>query len=170
MLDFETSNSKSEVSKTNLWKITSSSKNYGTSEGAVSHHVLYHQPLPDTRHEDEFVRFQIGIKDFWLEVFHYFSEKYLFLKNYVTSEGVVSHNVLYYQQLSNARYQVSRQVKFGLSNYQMCTFPLNNVFKVSKHPSFCCPCWQREYWRTVEGGQNHVAIQRANIDTAISGR
>ena len=32
---------------------------------------------------------------------------YLFLKNYVTSEGVVSHNVLCYQQLSNARYQVS---------------------------------------------------------------
>ena len=28
-------------------------------------------------------------------------------ENYVTSEGVVSHNVLYYQQLSNARYQVS---------------------------------------------------------------
>ena len=32
---------------------------------------------------------------------------YLFLKNYVTSEGVVSHNVLYYHQLSNARYPVS---------------------------------------------------------------
>ena len=31
----------------------------------------------------------------------------VFLKNYVTSEGVVSHNVLYYQQLSNASYQVS---------------------------------------------------------------
>ena len=26
---------------------------------------------------------------------------YLFLKNYITSEGVVSHNVLYYQELSN---------------------------------------------------------------------
>ena len=32
---------------------------------------------------------------------------YLFLKNYVTSEGAVSHNVLYYEQLSIARYQVS---------------------------------------------------------------
>ena len=32
---------------------------------------------------------------------------YFFLKNYVTSEGAVSHNVLYYQQLSIARYQVS---------------------------------------------------------------
>ena len=31
----------------------------------------------------------------------------LFLNNYVTLEGAVSHNVLYYQQLSDARYQVS---------------------------------------------------------------
>ena len=29
-----------------------------------------------------------------------FVENYFFLKNYVTSEGAVSHNVLYYQQLS----------------------------------------------------------------------
>ena len=35
MLDFETSNSKSEVSKSN--------SNYVTSEGAVSHDVLYYQ-------------------------------------------------------------------------------------------------------------------------------
>ena len=27
-------------------------------------------------------------------------ENYFFLKNYFTSEGTVSHNVLYYQQLS----------------------------------------------------------------------
>ena len=31
---------------------------------------------------------------------------YFFLKNYVTSERAVSHNALYYQQLSIARYQV----------------------------------------------------------------
>ena len=31
---------------------------------------------------------------------------YLFLKIYATSEGTISHNVLYYQQLSNARHQV----------------------------------------------------------------
>ena len=36
-----------------------------------------------------------------------------FLKNYITSEGAVSHNVLYYQQLSIARYQVS----FYADNY-----------------------------------------------------
>jgi hypothetical protein len=46
---------------------------------------------------DKFVCFQLGI----------LVRKYLFLKNYVTSEGVVSHNVLFYEQLSNARYQVS---------------------------------------------------------------
>ena len=37
-------------------------------------------------------------------------ENYFFLKNYVTSEGAVSHNVLYYQQLSIACYQVSLYV------------------------------------------------------------
>ena len=30
--------------------------------------------------------------------------KYFFLKNYITSEGAVSHKVLYYLQLSIARY------------------------------------------------------------------
>ena len=39
MLDFETSNSKLEVSKSNSWKII---ENYVTSEGAVSHNVLYY--------------------------------------------------------------------------------------------------------------------------------
>ena len=33
--------------------------------------------------------------------------KKFFLKNYVTSEGAVSHSVLYYQQLFIAHYQVS---------------------------------------------------------------
>ena len=42
-----------------------------------------------------------------------FSEKLLLSQNYVTSEGAVSHNVLYYQQLSIARYQVS----FYANNY-----------------------------------------------------
>ena len=40
-------------------------------------------------------------------------KNYLFLKNYVTSERAVSHNVLYYQQLSIARDQVS----FYANNY-----------------------------------------------------
>jgi hypothetical protein len=53
MLDFKTSNSKLEVSKSNLLKITS----YVTSEGAVSHNVLYHQPLPITRYQ---VRFYVN--------------------------------------------------------------------------------------------------------------
>ena len=37
----------------------------------------------------------------------------LFLENYVTSEGAVSHNVSYYQQLSIARFQIS----FYANNY-----------------------------------------------------
>ena len=47
-LDFETSNSKSEVSKSNSWIITS------VSEGAVSHNVLYYHPLPITRYQVRF--------------------------------------------------------------------------------------------------------------------
>ena len=35
-----------------------------------------------------------------------FVGNYFFLENYVTSEGAVSHNVLYYQQLPITRYQV----------------------------------------------------------------
>ena len=32
-------------------------------------------------------------------------ENYFFLENYVTSEGAVSHNVLYYQPLPITRHQ-----------------------------------------------------------------
>ena len=41
------------------------------------------------------------------------AENYFFLKNYVTSEGAVSHNVLYYQPLPITR----NQVRFYDSNY-----------------------------------------------------
>ena len=42
--------------------------------------------------------------------------KYLFLKSYVTSEGVISNNVLKYQQLSVARYHSSfyARLKFSI--------------------------------------------------------
>ena len=73
MLDFETSNSNSEVSKSNLWEITSFSKT-------------------------------------------------------ITSEGAVSHNVLYYQQLSIACYQVSFYANNYLSNYQKYPLPLKLLF------------------------------------------
>ena len=46
MVDFDTSNSKSEVSKIPSF--------YVTSEGAVSHNVLCYQPLPITRHQIRF--------------------------------------------------------------------------------------------------------------------
>ena len=48
MLDFETSKSNSNVSKSNLWK------DYITLEGAVSHNVLYYQQLPITRYQVRF--------------------------------------------------------------------------------------------------------------------
>ena len=48
----------------------------------------------------------------------------LFPKNYVTSEGAVSHNVLYYQHLFIARYQVS----FQANNYVEITM-VSSAFK-----------------------------------------
>ena len=54
LVDFETSSPELEVSKSNLWKITYFLENYVTSEGAVSHDVLYYQPLPITRHQVRF--------------------------------------------------------------------------------------------------------------------
>ena len=41
------------------------------------------------------------------------SKSYFFLENYVTSEGAVSHNVLYHQPLPITHYQV----KFYANNY-----------------------------------------------------
>ena len=40
-------------------------------------------------------------------------ENYFFLENYATSEGTVSHNVLYYQPLPITRHQV----RFSANNY-----------------------------------------------------
>ena len=53
MLDFETSKSNYDVSKSNSWKIASFSKTM-TSEGAVSHNVLYYQQLPITCYKVRF--------------------------------------------------------------------------------------------------------------------
>ena len=49
-----------------------------------------------------------GLKSFTICV-----RNYLFLKNSVTSEGAISHNVFYYQELSTAPYQES----FCAKNY-----------------------------------------------------
>ena len=54
MLDFETSNSKSEVAKSNSWKISSFSKTMALQKEPFSHNVLYHQPLPIDRHQERF--------------------------------------------------------------------------------------------------------------------
>ena len=47
-----------------------------------------------------------------------FVENYFFLKNYISLEWVVSHNVLYYQLLSITYYQVRFYANSYLSNYQ----------------------------------------------------
>ena len=52
MLDFETSKSNTEVSKSNAWKITSFAKT--TSEGAVTHNGLHYQQLPNARYQVRF--------------------------------------------------------------------------------------------------------------------
>ena len=51
MLDFETSNSNSEVSKIKFVENYVFLDNYVTSEGAVSHNVLYYQQLPITHNQ-----------------------------------------------------------------------------------------------------------------------
>ena len=54
MLDFETSNFKLDVSKSISLKTTSFSKSTSLLEGAVSHNVLFYQPLPITRNQERF--------------------------------------------------------------------------------------------------------------------
>ena len=54
MLEFETSNSKLEVSKSNFVEYSFFLENYVTSEGAVSHNVLYYQLLPITHYQVRF--------------------------------------------------------------------------------------------------------------------
>ena len=49
MLDFKTSNSKSEVSNI-LWESYFFLEIYAISEAAVSHNVLYYQQLPITQY------------------------------------------------------------------------------------------------------------------------
>ena len=54
---------------------------------------------------------------------------FFFLKNYVTSEGAISHNVLNYQQLPITHYQVMFYAIIILSNYQTLALELNlNIF------------------------------------------
>ena len=54
MLDFGTSKSNSDVSKSNSWKTTSFSKTTLSSEGAISHNILYYQQLPINRYQVSF--------------------------------------------------------------------------------------------------------------------
>ena len=59
------------------------------------------------------VCFQMPKKASVLKLFNIWVRNYLIVKNCVTSEGAVSHNILYYQQLSNTRYRG----RFNISNH-----------------------------------------------------
>ena len=66
-----------------------------------------------------------------------------FFFNYVTTEGAISHNVLYQQQLSIARYKVIVcMLTITLRNYQKCPVPLTTGSFQSQHYSkeifTCC--------------------------------
>ena len=54
MLDFGTSNSKLEVSKSNSWKITSFSKTAPLQREPFLTIFFYYQPLPTTRYQVRF--------------------------------------------------------------------------------------------------------------------
>ena len=58
--------------------------------------------LPDAWFREPHPRSRIQFKYF---LFSW--ENYFFLKHYITPEGAVSHNILYYEQLSIACYQVN---------------------------------------------------------------
>ena len=51
-------------------------------------------------------------------------ENYFFLKNYVSSEGATSHNVLNHQSLPITRHQEGFVLIIILSHYQYCLLPL----------------------------------------------
>ena len=64
----------------------------------------------------------LSIPPKWRQVFRYLKVRnYLFLKNYAILEGAVSHNVLYYQQLSI----VHNQVSFFVLTISMSTYHLS---------------------------------------------
>ena len=60
---------------------------------------------------------------------------YLFLKNYITSEGAVSHNNLYYEQISIARYQVSFYANNSLSELPIGSSALSGCVRLGPNAS-----------------------------------
>ena len=68
----------------------------------------------------------------------YIVRNYLFLKNYSTSEGAVSHKFVYYQQLSIAHYQVSNNYFEWLPILVLSAFKIQLLKNKAHHfSSFC---------------------------------
>ena len=83
-----------------MYKIT-----YGNL-GSIEHRICMdnERKTPSLRY---YLSFQMHNKRLQLKYFIIWVSNYFFLKNCVTSKEAVSHNVLYYHQLSIACYQVS---------------------------------------------------------------
>ena len=81
--------------------------------GSIGHRICKRIMKEKTPMLHYFVCFQMHHKRLQPKSFLIWVRNYFFLKNYSTSEGAFSHNVLYYQQLSIARYQVT----FYANNY-----------------------------------------------------
>ena len=90
-------------------------------------------------------------------------ENYFFLKKYVTSEGAVSHNVLYYQQLSITHYQL----RFYANNYFECPLPLSKILYhscyVIQYGDGTLSCTSK-----LKGTQN-TYLERVGVSPCVSG-
>ena len=73
-----------------------------------------------------------------------------FLKNYVTLEGAVAHYVLYYQQLSIARYRVS----FYANDYFELLPIVSSAIKTLRRLCLAMP------WKFKETGMIHILLYR----------
>ena len=81
-----------------------------------------------------------------------------FLKNYVTLEGAVAHYVLYYQQLSIARYRVS----FYANDYFELLPIVSSAIKTLRRLCLAMP------WKFKETGMIHIAIPQRSTKKTVS--
>ena len=84
---------------------------------------------------------------------------YFFLKNYVTSEGAISHNVLYYnQQLSIA----GNQVSFYSNNYfewlPIVSTAIKQESKYFESDTYQIPVWQMSFKSFSQGGSKYEQL------------
>ena len=91
----------------------------------------------------------------------YLSEKLPLPQNYVTSEEAVSHNVLHYQQLSVAHYQVSCNT--NSIEYQQYTWPLRSLRSQVCVIASAFSCLWCGTWKQSLGPNNGVRPHEVNF-------